>query len=242
MQNRNSKTWKIKLNHRGNLGAGRKLILRHITRMQGVTIWTWLIYLNIGSSGLFFWTHKWKLRFHRRRPISWPADWILAFQELCSMERVTYQIEWNVTSGYCGIYYISFNITKEINCIHRQLNLTHSTRSDVLKHTPDTPRARSITCTKREQIAEICYSRVCINIRLAKLIFVCINKIGFQETRSVSTFSKIALVPVADKFVWLRLHRTVICLTKYETSVRNESKITHYFIPDHFFNIRLTLL
>jgi hypothetical protein len=52
-------------------------------------VWTWCIWLRIGTSGGLLWTRQWTFGFHRRRGISWLAEWMLASQQgLCSRELV----------------------------------------------------------------------------------------------------------------------------------------------------------
>jgi len=44
-------------------------------------VWTGCICLQIGTSGGSLWTRQWYFGFHKRRGISWPAEWLSASQE-----------------------------------------------------------------------------------------------------------------------------------------------------------------
>jgi hypothetical protein len=55
-------------------------------------MWTGFIWFGMGTSGRLLWTQQWTFGFHKRRWISWVAEWLLTFQEgLCSMELVITQ-------------------------------------------------------------------------------------------------------------------------------------------------------
>jgi hypothetical protein len=53
-------------------------------------MWTGCICLGIGTNGRLLGTRNWSFGFHKRRGISWLAEWLLASpEELCSMDSVS---------------------------------------------------------------------------------------------------------------------------------------------------------
>jgi hypothetical protein len=50
-------------------------ILIWILEERGVRIWTGFFWPRIGTSGELLWTREWTFEFHRRRRISWLAEW-----------------------------------------------------------------------------------------------------------------------------------------------------------------------
>jgi hypothetical protein len=58
-------------------------------------VWNGFVWLRIGTSGGLLWTQKWTFRFHKRRGISWLAEWLLASQGLCSMSQFTKGLSWH---------------------------------------------------------------------------------------------------------------------------------------------------
>jgi hypothetical protein len=51
---------------------------------------TGFIWLRTGTSGALSWTRYWNFGCHKRRVISWQAEWLLAFEDgICTTELVT---------------------------------------------------------------------------------------------------------------------------------------------------------
>jgi hypothetical protein len=57
-----------------------------ILKKYGGKVWTGSNWLRTGAGVGLLWTKQWTFRLHKRRGISWLAQWLLAFQVLCCMK------------------------------------------------------------------------------------------------------------------------------------------------------------
>jgi len=91
-EEKNTKVWLENLKGRDqseDLGVDGKTILEWILEKYGGKGCTGCIWLSIQIAGGLLWTRRWTYELHKRRGISWLAEWVLASQQgLCSIELV----------------------------------------------------------------------------------------------------------------------------------------------------------
>jgi hypothetical protein len=85
--------------------------LELILEKQNGKLWTGFNWLRTGTSGGLMWTRQWTFGFHKRRGISWVAEWLLASQKVVRTMEGDYRwvnIWITDINGGSGLFWVSW--------------------------------------------------------------------------------------------------------------------------------------